>query len=64
MSNEKEKIKALLGDNEGQGMSKRKKWALGVVSVAIVAAFSWWIGHKETGPRYLTESVTQGVLQV
>ena len=64
MSNEKEKIKALLGDNEGQGMSKRKKWALGVVSVAIVAAFSWWMGNKEAGPRYLTEAVTQGVLQV
>ena len=64
MSNEKEKIKALLGDNEGQGMSKRKKWALGVASVAIVAAFSWWMGNKEAGPRYLTEAVTQGVLQV
>ncbi len=64
MSNEKEKIKALLGDGDAQPMSRRKKWALGAVCVAVVAAFSWWLGSKEAGPRYLTEAVTQGVLQV
>ena len=64
MSNEKEKIKALLGDGDAQPMSRRKKWALGAASVAVVAAFSWWLGSKEAGPRYLTEAVTQGVLQV
>ncbi len=64
MSNEKEKIKALLGDGDGQPMSKRKKWALGAACVAVVAAFSWWLGSKEAGPRYLTEAVKQGVLQV
>ncbi len=64
MSNEKEKIKALLGDGDAQPMSRRKKWALGAACVAVVAAFSWWLGSKEAGPRYLTEAVTQGVLQV
>lgn len=64
MSNEKEKIKALLGDGDAQPMSRRKKRALGAACVAVVAAFSWWLGSKEAGPRYLTETVTQGVLQV
>lgn len=64
MSNDKEKITSLLGDGEGQKMSKKKKMILGGVCIAVVAAFSWWMGSKETGPRYLTEAVTEGVLQV
>ena len=64
MSNDKEKITSLLGDGEGQKMSKKKKMILGGVCIAVIAAFSWWMGSKETGPRYLTEAVTEGVLQV
>ena len=64
MSNDKEKIKSLLGGDDAQGRSKRKTWALGAACVAVVAAFSWWMGSKDAGPRYLTEAVTQGVLQV
>lgn len=64
MNEDKEKIQSLLGDSEGQSMSKRKKWALGVTCVVVVATISWWMGSKEGGPRYLTEAVTQGVLQV
>ena len=45
-------------------MSKKKKMILGGVCIAVIAAFSWWMGSKETGPRYLTEAVTEGVLQV
>ena len=64
MSNDKEKITSLLGDGEGQKMPKKKKMILGGVCIAVIAAFSWWMGSKETGPRYLTEAVTEGVLQV
>lgn len=64
MSNDKEKIKSLLGGDDAQGRSKRKTWALGAACVAVVAAFSWWMGSKDASPRYLTEAVTQGVLQV
>ena len=64
MSTDKEKIKSLLGGSDEKGRSKRKTWALGAACVAVVAAVSWWMGSKEAGPRYLTEAVTQGVLQV
>lgn len=46
MSNDKEKIKSLLGGDDAQGRSKRKIWALGAACVAVVAAFSWWMGAK------------------
>ena len=64
MSNDKEKIQNLLGEERQTGMSKRKRWALGFVTVAIIAAVSWWMGNKDVAPRYLTEAVKQGVLQV
>lgn len=64
MSNDKEKIQNLLGEERQTGMSKRKRWALGFVTVAIIAAVSWWMGSKDAAPRYLTEAVKQGVLQV
>lgn len=64
MSTDKEKIKSLLDGSDEKGRSKRKTWALGAACVAVVAAVSWWMGSKEAGPRYLTEAVTQGVLQV
>lgn len=64
MSNDKEKIKALLGGDDEKGRAKRKTWALGAACIAVVAAFSWWMGSKDGGPRYLTEAVTRGELQV
>ncbi len=64
MSNDKEKIQNLLGEEGQTGMSKRKRWALGCITVAIIAAVSWWMGNKDAAPRYLTEAVKQGVLQV
>ena len=64
MSNDKEKIQNLLGEEGQTGMSKRKRWALGFITVAIIAAVSWWMGNKDAAPRYLTEAVKQGVLQV
>ena len=64
MSNDKEKIQNLLGEERQTGMSKRKRWALGFVTVAIIAAVSLWMGNKDAAPRYLTEAVKQGVLQV
>lgn len=64
MSNDKEKIQNLLGEEGQTGMSKRKRWALGFITVAIIAAVSWWMGNKDEAPRYLTEAVKQGVLQV
>lgn len=64
MSNDKEKIPNLLGEEGQTGMSKRKRWALGFITVAIIAAVSWWMGNKDAAPRYLTEAVKQGVLQV
>ena len=64
MSNDKEKIQNLLGEERQTGMSKRKRWALGFVTVAIIAAVSWWMGNKDAAPRYLTGAVKQGVLQV
>ena len=64
MSDDKEKIKALLGGDDEKGRAKRKTWALGAACIAVVAAFSWWMGSKDGGPRYLTEAVTRGELQV
>lgn len=64
MSNDKEKIQNLLGEESQTGLSKRKRWTLGLVTVAIIAAVSWWMGSRDTAPRYLTEAVKQGVLQV
>ena len=64
MSNDKEKIQNLLGEEGQTGMSKRKRWALGFITVAIIASVSWWMGIKDVAPRYLTEAVKQGVLQV
>ena len=64
MSNDKEKIQNLLGEEGQTGMSKRKRWALGFITVAIIAAVSWLMGNKDAAPRYLTEAVKQGVLQV
>ena len=64
MSDNKEKIKALLGGDDEKGRAKRKTWALGAACIAVVAAFSWWMGSKDGGPRYLTEAVTRGELQV
>lgn len=64
MSNDKEKIQNLLGEEGQTGMSKRKRWALGFITVAIISAVSWWMGNKDAAPRYLTEAVKQGVLQV
>lgn len=64
MSNDKEKIQNLLGEEGQTGMSKRKRWALGFITVAIIAAVSWWMGNKDAAPRYLTEAAKQGVLQV
>ena len=37
MSNDKEKITSLLGDGEGQKMSKKKKMILGGVCIAVIA---------------------------
>ena len=59
MSNDKEKITSLLGDGEGQKMSKKKKMILGGVCIAVIAAFSWWMGSKETGPRLSQPSRNQ-----
>ena len=36
----------------------------GVVAVVVISAFSWWMGSKEAGPRYLTESISRGNLVV
>ena len=39
MSNDKEKIKSLLGGDDAQGRSKRKTWALGAACVAVLRLF-------------------------
>lgn len=64
MSNDKEKIQSLLGKELQTGWSKSKRLTLGLVTVAIIATVSWWMGSKDAAPRYLTEAVKQGVLQV
>ena len=64
MANEKEAIKNLLGEDQPKTWSTKKKIVAGVVTVAIISAFSWWMGSKDAGPRYLTESVSKGNLVV
>lgn len=64
MTNEKEAIKNLLGEAQPKTWSMRKKIVAGVVAVVVISAFSWWMGSKEAGPRYLTESISRGNLVV
>ena len=64
MTNEKEAIKNLLGEAQPKTWSMRKKMVAGVVAVVVISAFSWWMGSKEAGPRYLTESISRGNLVV
>ena len=64
MANEKEAIKNLLGEDQPKTWSTKKKIVAGVVTVAIISTFSWWMGSKDAGPRYLTESVSKGNLVV
>ena len=64
MTNEKEAIKNLLGEAQPKTWSMRKKIVAGVVAVVVISAFSWWMGSKEAGPRYLTESISSGNLVV
>ena len=64
MGNEKEAIKNLLGEDQPKTWSTKKKIVAGVVTVAIISTFSWWMGSKDAGPRYLTESVSKGNLVV
>lgn len=64
MTNEKEAIKNLLGEAQPKTWSMRKKIVAAVVAVVVISAFSWWMGSKEAGPRYLTESISRGNLVV
>lgn len=64
MTNEKKAIKNLLGEAQPKTWSMRKKIVAGVVAVVVISAFSWWMGSKEAGPRYLTESISRGNLVV
>ena len=64
MTDKKAQIKALLGSDTVAGMSKKKKVLIGVLAVLAVSAGSWWMGSRDTGPRYLTEAITQGTLSV
>ena len=64
MTDKKEQIKALLGNDYVAGMSKKKKVIIGVLAVLAISAGSWWLGSRDAGPRYLTEAITQGTLSV
>ena len=64
MANEKEAIKSLLGNADSKAWSAKKKWALAAAAVVVISAFSWWMGSKDAGPRYLTQSIERGSLVV
>ena len=64
MTDKKEQIKALLGNDSVAGMSRKKKVIIGVLAVLAISAGSWWLGSRDAGPRYLTEAITQGTLSV